>query len=100
MNVTNDGLEHVAERHFDTTVNASQFTISESDLANILQRREKVSTSVSRVIEISDGLRYMREIIVRRVIGADKFNNFEPTSILNVVADEYVNLVSAFPGGL
>lgn len=99
INVTNDGLEHVAERHFDTTVNASQFTISEGDLTNILQRRETVSTSVSKVIEISDGLRYIREINVRRVIGADKFNNFEPTSILNVVADEYVNLVSAFPGG-
>lgn len=96
--MTNDGLEHVAERHFDTTVNASQFTISESDLTNILQRRETVSTPVSKVIESSDGLRYIREINVGRVIGADKFNTFEPTSILTVMTDEYGNLVSAFPG--
>ncbi|VVD73760.1 tRNA nuclease CdiA-2 [Pandoraea morbifera] len=98
INMTNDGLEHVAERHFDTTVNASQFTISESDLTNILQRRETVSTPVSRVVESSDGLRYIREINVGRVIGVDKFNNFEPTSIVTVMTDEYGNLVSAFPG--
>ena len=62
INVTNDGLDHIGDRHLDSTVNASQFTISESDLTNLLQSPNIVSTPVTRTIQSGGNINYVREV--------------------------------------
>jgi filamentous hemagglutinin len=100
INVTNDGLTHIGDRHLDPTVNASQFTISESDLTNLLQSPNTVSTPVTRTLQSGTSINYVREVNVGQVIGTDKFNNYQPTSTMTVITDKYGNLVTAFPGKL
>ncbi|MFD1969234.1 hypothetical protein [Trinickia caryophylli] len=100
INVTNDGLDHIGDRHLDSTVNASQFTISESDLTNLLQNPNTVSTPVTRTIQSGNSINYVREVDAGHVVGTDKFNNYQPTSAMTVITDKYGNLVTAFPGKL
>jgi filamentous hemagglutinin len=100
INVTNDGLDHIGDRHLDSTVNASQFTISESDLTNLLQSPNIVSTPVTRTIQSGGNINYVREVNAGQVVGTDKFNNYQPTSTMTVITDKYGNLVTAFPGKL
>lgn len=100
INVTNDGLDHIGDRHLDSTVNASQFTISESDLTNLLQSPNTVSTPVTRTIQSGSSINYVREVDAGHVVGTDKFNNYQPTSTMTVITDKYGNLVTAFPGKL
>ncbi|MGA4047914.1 hemagglutinin [Ralstonia nicotianae] len=100
INVTNDGLDHIGDRHLDPTVNASQFTISESDLTKLLQSPATVSTPVTRTIQSGSSTNYVREVNAGQVVGTDKFNNYQPTSTMTVITDRYGNLVTAFPGKL
>jgi RHS repeat-associated protein len=100
INVTNGGMSHIRARHFNTTVNASQFTITESELKNLLRSPTTVSTPVSRTIPSGSGVNYVREVNAGQAIGTDKFNNFQPTPTMTVITDKYGNLVSAFPGML
>ncbi|WP_245001887.1 DUF637 domain-containing protein [Cupriavidus pinatubonensis] len=100
INVTNAGMAHIGDRHLDPTVNASQFTISESDLTKLLQSRTTVSTPVTRTIPSGNDINYVREVNAGQVVGADKFNNYQPTSTMTVITDKYGNLVTAFPGKL
>jgi len=91
-------MDHIGDRHFDQTVNASQFSISEDDLKTLLQSQSAVTTPVTRTIQSGNTVNYVREINVGEVIGTDKFNNYQPTSTLTVITDKYGNLVTAFPG--
>lgn len=100
INVTNDGMEHINDRHLDPSVNASQFSISESDLRNVLQDPKTISTPINREMPSADGVRYAREVDVGKTIGTDKYNNGQPTSVMTVLTDKYGNLVTAFPGKL
>ena len=100
INITNDGMDHIGDRHLDPNVNASQFTISESDVRKLLQDPNTVSTPITRELQSADGIRYVREVNVGRPIGTDKFNNSQPTSVMTVLTDKFGNLVSAFPGKL
>ncbi|EOH6073622.1 hemagglutinin repeat-containing protein [Burkholderia cenocepacia] len=100
VNITNDGMDHIGDRHLDQNVNASQFTISESDVRKLLQDPNTVSTPITRELPSADGIRYVREVNVGRPIGTDKFNNSQPTSVMTVLTDKFGNLVSAFPGRL
>ena len=59
-----------------------------------------MSTPVTRIIETGDGVNYVREVDTGQVVGTDKFNNYQPTSIMTVMTDKYGNLVTAFPGKL
>ena len=100
INVTREGMGHIGDRHLDSTVNASQFTISEHDLTTLLQDPKTVSVPVTRTFPTNGGLNYVREVDTGRVIGTDKFNNYQPTSTMTVMTDKYGNLVTAFPGKL
>lgn len=93
-------MDHIGDRHLDPTVNASQFTISDNDLANLLQNPNTVSTPITRTIQSDNGVSYVREVNTGRTIGTDKFNNYQPTSIMTVLTDKYGNLITAFPGKL
>jgi filamentous hemagglutinin len=100
INIANDGMDHIGDRHLDPNVNASQFTISESDVRKLLQDPNTVSTPITRELPSADGIRYVREVNVGRPIGTDKFNNSQSTSVMTVLTDKFGNLVSAFPGKL
>lgn len=93
-------MDHIDARHFDSTVNASQFTLSESDLVTLLQSPSTVSTPVIRTIQSGSNINYVREVNVGKVVGTDKFSNYQPTSTMTVITDKYGNLVTAFPGKL
>ncbi|EPM0022247.1 hemagglutinin repeat-containing protein [Citrobacter farmeri] len=90
------GWEHVVQRHFSDK-NASQFTISQSEVKNILQSKEVSSVPISRVIESADGPRYERVITLDKSIGIDKFSG-KPTNTMTILTDEKGNLITTTPG--
>ena len=98
INLKNSGWNHVVDRHFNPSKNASQFTISKSELRSLLQNKKVVDSPVVRTFDSVDGIRYVREINVGRNIGLDKFNNMQPTSTMSVITDKFGNLVTATPG--
>jgi filamentous hemagglutinin len=92
------GWKHVLDRHFGSSKNASQFTITEEELRQLLQSRDVVGTPISRVVESAEGLRYVREVTLPKPVGLDKFSGFKPTSTMSVLTDAAGNLVTATPG--
>ena len=92
------GFDHVLDRHFNPSKNASQFTITPDELKSILQSKNVVNTPVTRILESSKGARYLREVNLQTTIGLDKFNNFQPTNTMTVLTDKFGNLVTATPG--
>jgi filamentous hemagglutinin len=98
VNLESSGWGHVVDRHFDPSVNASQFTISQSELRQLLQSPQVVQTPVTRTLESVDGIRYVREVTFESPIGTDKFNGFQPTSTMTILTDRFGNLVTATPG--
>ncbi|CAH8713354.1 phage late control D family protein [Paenibacillus thiaminolyticus] len=100
------GFNHVLDRHFNPSKNASQFSITPDELKGVLQSKEVVNTPVSRVlysdIKLANGTiekqaRYVREVTLDCNIGIDKFSG-SPTNIMTVLTDKYGNLVTATPG--
>ncbi|MBI3560571.1 MAG: RHS domain-containing protein [Gammaproteobacteria bacterium] len=100
INVSNEGWAHVLKRHFSGQPNASQFSVSQSELKSLLQSKQVVGTPVSRTVESADGLRYVREIDMGRTIGIDAMNGNATTSIMTTMSDKYGNLITVFPGVL
>lgn len=98
INLSNEGMEHVIARHLSGKANASQFSLSEAELRSVLSSRAAVSSPVVRSVESADGIRYVREFDAGRVIGADKFNGNQATSVMTIMTDRFGNLVSTFPG--
>ncbi|MCM3490002.1 T7SS effector LXG polymorphic toxin [Alkalihalophilus marmarensis] len=97
INISNDGWEHVRDRHFSNK-NASQFTITQGDLRSLLSSKTVVDSPVTKSIDSGDGVRYVREVTLDNPIGRDKFNNFQPTSTMTILTDKHGNLVTATPG--
>ncbi|MCY9518038.1 hypothetical protein M5X08_00045, partial [Paenibacillus apiarius] len=100
------GFNHVLDRHFNPSKNASQFTVTPDELKTILQSKEVVNTPVTRElkakIELPDGTtemqsRYLREVTLNSNLGIDKFSG-SPTNIMTVLTDKHGNLVTATPG--
>ena len=99
-------FNHVLDRHFNPSKNASQFSTTPDELKGVLQSKEVVNTPVSRVlysdIKLADGTiekqaRYVREVTLDSNIGIDKFSG-SPTNIMTVLTDKYGNLVTTIPG--
>ncbi|KON98407.1 hypothetical protein AF333_07295 [Aneurinibacillus migulanus] len=100
------GFNHVLDRHFNPSKNASQFTVTPNELKTILQSKEVVKTPVTRAlqaeIKLPDGTtqiqaRYVREVTLNSNIGIDKFSG-SPTNVMTVLTDKYGNLVTTTPG--
>lgn len=97
------GWEHVIKRHFSGNSNASQFTISESELKSLLQNPEVVKIPISKTqtsLNKATGkeeILYQRTIILDKQIGIDKFSN-GPTNKMTILTDKHGNLVTATPG--
>ncbi len=98
INLANKGWSHLVGRHFSSRPNASQFTVTQAELRGILQSKQVVGTSITRVLQSADGIRYVREVDLGTQIGLDKFNSFNPTNVMSVLTDEFGNLVTATPG--
>jgi filamentous hemagglutinin len=98
INLSNEGMQHVIARHLSGKVNASQFSLSEAELRSVLSSRAAVNSPVVRSVESADGIRYVREFDAGRIIGTDKFNSNQATSVMTIMTDRFGNLVSTFPG--
>jgi filamentous hemagglutinin len=100
INLENEAWSHVVNRHFNQHVNASQFTVTQSELRAILQDKEVVGARIAKVISRGEkGPGYVREVDVGRAIGVDKFTG-SVTSRITVMTDKKGNLITAFPGVL
>ena len=93
------GWNHVLDRHFSDK-NASQFTISQTDLKSILQSNDISKVPISRIISSSDGPRFERVIILDKNIGTDKFNGYQATNTMTILTDNQGNLITTHPGRL
>ena len=100
INLDSEGFDHIDKRHFDATVNASQFSISRSELADILMDGKTVATPVTKIVKSGDSFNYVRELNLGKAVGTDKFNGYQSTSIITIMTDKFGNLVTAFPGRL
>lgn len=80
--------------------NASQFSISRSELADILMDNKTVTTLVTKIVQSGDSFNYVREVNVGKVIGTDKFTGYQSTSTITIMTVKFGNLVTAFPGRL
>ncbi|MFV8859949.1 VENN motif pre-toxin domain-containing protein, partial [Serratia fonticola] len=90
------GWEHVVQRHFSDK-NASQFTISQSEVKTILQSNDVSKVPISRKIDSADGPRYERVITLDKSIGIDKFSG-KPTNTMTILTDGKGNLITTTPG--
>jgi RHS repeat-associated protein len=97
INISNKGWTHVLDRHFSEKA-ASQFTISQNELRNLLSSKDVIGSPIIRTIDSADGVRYVREITFNQVIGLDKMNDYNPTTIMTILTDVHGNLVTATPG--
>ncbi|MDK7757882.1 DUF637 domain-containing protein [Providencia rettgeri] len=93
------GWNHVLDRHFSDK-NASQFTISQSDLKIILQSNDISKVPISRIVNSSDGPRFERVITLDKNVGTDKFNGYKSTKTMTILTDGQGNLITTHPGRL
>jgi filamentous hemagglutinin len=97
INISNEGWEHVIDRHFPGGT-GSQFTIQQGELRSLLGSEQVVGAPVSRTLQSAQkGTLFLREVNVGREIGVDKFTG-QPTSTITVVTDRFGNLETTFPG--
>lgn len=89
------GWKHVVKRYF-LDKNASQFTVSQSDLKGILQSRDIENVPISRVVDSKDGHRYGCVIVLDKNISIDKFGG-NPTKTMTIFTGEMGNLVTTTP---
>lgn len=97
------GWEHLVKRHFSGKPNASQFTISQSEVKSLLQNPDVTKVPISK-IQISDNkatgqkeILYQRVVMLDKPIGIDKFSN-KPTNTMTILTDKHGNLVTDTPG--
>jgi RHS repeat-associated protein len=98
INLKDSGWKHVLNEHLNSAKNKSQLTISSDELRVLLQSNNVVKSPIVKTLQSNDGIRYIREVDVGKYIGSDKFNDFNLTSIMTVMTDEYGNLITATPG--
>lgn len=97
------GWEHLVKRHFSGKPNASQFTISQSEVKSLLQNPDVTKVPISK-IQTSDNkatgqkeILYQRVVRLDKLIGIDKFSN-KPTNTMTILTDKHGNLVTATLG--
>ncbi|PXZ04782.1 VENN motif pre-toxin domain-containing protein [Gilliamella apicola] len=100
---TDSGWVHVQNRHFSGKTNASQFTISETEVKAILNSSETAKIPISntrssynKITGQTDTL-YERVITLDKNIGIDKFSG-KPTNTMTLLTDKKGNLVTVTPG--
>ncbi|EMS1063524.1 hypothetical protein WKS79_002064 [Providencia stuartii] len=97
------GWEHLVKRHFSGKPNASQFTISQSEVKSLLQNHDVTKVPISK-IQTSDNkatgqkeILYQRVVTLDKLIGIDKFSN-KSTNTMTILTDKHGNLVTATLG--
>ncbi|CAB3888327.1 hemagglutinin repeat-containing protein [Achromobacter ruhlandii] len=92
------GWDHAVREHYSGKKGKSQFTISQAELRTVLQNPEVVRSPIVRVVVQKDGVRYFREVDMKRPMGLDRFNNNDITSVITVLTDKRGNLITVTPG--
>lgn len=57
-----------------------------------------VRSPIVRVVVQRDGVRYFREVDMKRPMGLDRFNNNDITSVITVLTDKRGSLITVTPG--
>lgn len=90
----NAGMKHVRDRHFNPSKNSGQFTISESELKNILQSESVIKTTVK---ELKSG-GFERVVDTGKVVGTVKPSlGGQPTTWIKVITDKAGNIITTYP---
>lgn len=94
----NAGFNHVVDRHFNPAKNAGQFTISQSELIDILSDTNTIKSPV-HYDHISGN--YYRKVDLGYTIGTNKPSLKDvgglPTSKIMIYTDRLGNLITAYP---
>ena len=95
----------MVKRHFSGKENASQFTLSQSEVKTILQSNEVAKIQISNN-QISKNKAtgqnetlYEQVVTLDKNIGIDKFSG-KPTNTMTILTDKKGNLITATPGRL
>ncbi|ELW9234955.1 DUF637 domain-containing protein [Proteus mirabilis] len=97
------GWLHVQKRHFSGAQNASQFTLSEQEIKDILLSPAVIKIPINKTRESynkntnSIDILYERVIQLDKNIGIDKFSK-QPTNIITMLTDKNGNLITTTPG--
>lgn len=94
INITEDGIEHVMERHAAggaKTAGKSLFNGSKADVKALIEKAASVKPSAQA------GGNLERVVDAGRTIGIDRATN-TPTSVYTVITKSSGDLVTAFPG--
>ncbi|CAK7040703.1 MAG: hypothetical protein DELT_00769 [Desulfovibrio sp.] len=94
---TKTGWLHVVKEHFSGKSNKSQFTLTQTEVRQLLQSDAVVKSPIIGELASTQGPRFVREVDMGRVVGVDKFTSAN-TTIMTVFTDARGNLVTAFPG--
>lgn len=100
-----EGWIHVLKRHFSGKENASQFTLSQSEVKTILQSKEVAKIPISNKQISKNKATGQNEILYERVvkldtnIGIDKFSG-KLTNTMTILTDKKGNLITATLGRL
>ncbi|QEQ22201.1 hypothetical protein F0U64_07305 [Achromobacter xylosoxidans] len=92
------GWDHVVLVHYSGKESKSQFTISQAELRVVLQSSQVVGAPIVKSVLTKEGVRYFREVDMKRPVGTDAFNGHKSTSIITVLTDVEGNLITATPG--
>ncbi|EKM6459750.1 hypothetical protein ACNKCJ_003667 [Cronobacter dublinensis] len=99
-----EGWEHVVKRHFSGKENASQFTLSQTEVKSILQSSDVAKIPISNTHKSINKATGQQETLCERVIifdkniGIDEFSGGNPTNTMTILTDKKGNLITATPG--
>jgi len=92
------GWEHVVERHFGGGNSQSQFTLPQTEVREILQSKQVVSTPVSEIKFIGETPTYVRTVDIGRPVGTVRqAHGGGATSKITIQTDRAGNIITAYP---
>lgn len=98
-NPASAGLEHVISRHFGGRNSSSQFTITVTELVNILRRPETIASSVTAINSGSvNTIQFVRNVDTGGIVGTVRQSQGGGlTTVLRIITDRAGNLITTFP---
>ncbi len=103
MGDVESGWLHVQKRHFSGAQNASQFTLSEQEIKDILLSPVVIKIPINKTRESynknTNGIDILYERVIQhdKNIGIDKFSK-QPTNIITMLTDKNGNLITTTLG--
>jgi hypothetical protein len=91
IEITDEGLDHVLERHTGDVAGKSTFS-DENEVASLIRQAESVPP-----VPQAFGSNFQRVVDAGKIIGVDRLTGL-PTSIYTVITAAAGKLITAFPG--